>query len=169
MSGRKGARLFPGIVFGLIGLNLAVVGVTVYFATSDPSFAVEPGYDRKALGWDEEAARRRRSEALGWTASVAPDPARGRVEVRLTDEAGGPVEGAVVTGMAFRSARASRRFDLAFEESAPGVYAAALAMEEGGIWEFRLGARRGGEEFAAEARCELVELSAGEMGRGGRP
>ena len=169
MSDKKGVRLFPGIIFGLIGLNLAVVGVTIYVATSAPSFAVEPGYDRKALNWDEVAARRRRSEALGWSAAVAPNPAHGAVEVRLMDDAGRPVEGAEVTATAFRSARASRRFELSFEESAPGVYTAALAMEEGGIWEFRLEARRGEEEFTTETRCELVELAAGGPPRGGRP
>lgn len=48
-------RLWPGMIFALLGLNACVVGVTLYLAHSDRSFAVEPEYDRKALAWQETA------------------------------------------------------------------------------------------------------------------
>ena len=57
----KRRSLFPGIVFGLLTTNMIVVGITLYLAHSDRSFAVEPAYDQRALSWDEQAAGQRRA------------------------------------------------------------------------------------------------------------
>lgn len=157
----KKLHLFPGIVFGLLGLNGAIVGVTLYLAHSDASFAVEPDYYQKALTWDETAAKLERSIALGWTAAVeAGDPgAPGRhVSVRLTDSAGAPIDGAAVSLVAFHNARAAEQIRCELPSAGterPGVYTAQIPADRAGLWEFRITAARGGDEFAAVVRMEL--------------
>jgi nitrogen fixation protein FixH len=145
-------RLFPGIVFGLLGLNACIVGTTVYLAHSDRSFAVEPDYYQKALSWDQTAAQDRRNAVLGWKTelTVGPRGGTGRaVCLRLKDSEGGPVAGAAVDLIAFHSARAGQRLAATLSEISPGLYQAALPIERSGAWEFRLTVRRGTETFTA--------------------
>ena len=100
----------------LVGFLMAIVLVAnlilVYFATSDPSFAVEEDYYQKALDWDERRAQDAANAELGWTASF--DVARtrnndGTVQVRtlLADRTGRPVRDAAVRIEAFHNARAA--------------------------------------------------------------
>ena len=37
-------RLWPGIIFALLGVHACVVATTFYLANADPSVAVEPDY-----------------------------------------------------------------------------------------------------------------------------
>jgi nitrogen fixation protein FixH len=156
-------RVWPGMVFGLIGLNFGVVAVTFYLAHSDPSFAVEPDYDRKALAWDETSRLAARSAALGWTATLEvppPDAAGDRpFTVRLTDRAAAPVDGATVQIEAFASARASERRRINLRRVEPGLYEGALGRAAGGLWEFRITATRDTERFEASLEEHVTPAS----------
>lgn len=151
-------RLFPGIVFGLLGLNVSIVAATVYLAHSDRSFAVEPGYDEKAMRWDETARARERSEALGWESSVLTAQGGGetRLVVLLTAQDGAPVEGASVVAVVFASARASQRFRLELTAAGPGRYEAALPSARRGLWQVQVTASREGEVFVRDCSLELI-------------
>jgi nitrogen fixation protein FixH len=138
------------MVFGLLGLNVAVVGVTLYLAHSDASFAVEPDYYQKAVEWDESARARAASDRLGWTGSLEVSPGSAAppfVTVRLIDRAGAPVADAHVQAAAFASARAAERRLLTLPQTQPGIYAAAMPDARPGQWEFRISATRGSERF----------------------
>jgi nitrogen fixation protein FixH len=154
----KRVRLFPGIVFGLLGLNASIVAATVYLAHSDRSFAVEPAYDEKAMRWDETARARERSEALGWESSVHAAVAgpSTRLTVLLTARDGAPVEGASVVAVAFASARASQRYRLELAASGPGRYEAALPSPRTGLWQVQVKASREGEVFVRDCSIELI-------------
>src|SRR4051812_43988530 len=120
----KRIRIWPGMVFGLIGLNVSVVSLTIYFAESDASFAVEPDYDQKALAWDESARQRAGSDALGWSATIeVPAPGAGPTRtllLHLADRTGAPIEGATVEIETFTSLRASERHRLSLVPAGPG-------------------------------------------------
>ena len=62
-----------------------VQGALLLFAINDPSFAVEPDYERKALNWDDAQRERAASRSLGWTTELSTRPAStpGEVEVGL--------------------------------------------------------------------------------------
>lgn len=154
----KRVRLWPGMIFGLIGLNIGVVAVTIYAATSDRSFAVEPGYDVRALAWDEVAAQRRENARLGWSATVEPAADARTVLVRLTDAAGAPVRGAAVEMTAFASVRAADRTHAwadPSEDDGPGAYRASIDLARPGLWEFRITARRGADVFTANVEVRV--------------
>jgi len=129
----------------------AMIGV-ILVATRDPSFAVEPNHYQKALAWDAFSARRRASQALGWTVSARSDArldaARTReLDCRIVDRTGQPVTGATVALLAFPHARGEERTRLRLHESAPGQYVVRAPLVREGIWELRLTARRGSEVF----------------------
>ena len=71
---------------------------------------------------------------MGWKA-VLSRTADGRVIAELRDSAGKPLAGAKVTATAEHPLGRRPETDLAFHETAPGIYAAAL---EPGRWRLRL-------------------------------
>jgi nitrogen fixation protein FixH len=150
----KASWRWPAAVIGLIGGNMLLVAVTVYFATSDPSAAVESNYYQKAVEWDRQARQRAESEKLGWTMTVTRRDGD-QVEFALRDREGGPVTGAVLGGLAFAEARAGKRLPVAASEAEPGRYVASVGFTRGGLWRFDVEARRGAERFIASVQIEL--------------
>lgn len=149
----------------LVGFLMAIVLVAnlilIYFATSDPSFAVEEDYYQKALDWDERRAQQAANAALGWTVSFDVARARnpdGTVEVRtrLEDAAGMPVRDAAVRIEAFHNARAAHVLRARLEEDPNGGYVAKLPLRRPGLWEFRLEAQRGESRFTHRSLEELA-------------
>jgi len=151
-------RAFPGMIFGLLGLNASIVAVTVYLAHSDPSFAVVPDYYSKALAWDDTAAQLRHNAQLGWTAGleVGGVGVAGRtVSVRVSDRSLAPIAGATVDVVAFHNARAGTQYTATLSQAAPGLYQASLPLDRPGQWEFRIRVRQGAETFTASTQTAV--------------
>lgn len=151
--------LWPNAVYALIGMNLIVVAVTVYAANHDPSFAVEPDYDTKALEWNKTAAQIASNQKLGWTLAVDNWPAARsgqNLTIRLTDSVGRPLEGAAVELTAFASIRASTRLKATLAPAGPGVYTGPLAIGRSGLWEFRFIVKRGPDTYTRSLEQEIA-------------
>ncbi|MBL8999414.1 MAG: FixH family protein, partial [Gemmatimonadetes bacterium] len=146
---------WPALILLLLAGNACIVAATIYLATSDGSFGVEPDYYRKAVEWDQSARLRRQGERLGWTveSSLAP-PSRagepGRLEVRLL----GPqreaaerasLDGAAVEFEVFAHARSADRQRGTLTDLGGGKYAGAVRIDRAGVWEVRLTIHRGSE------------------------
>ncbi len=146
--------IWPLGIVALLAMNMTIVGITVYYATTDPSVAVEPNYYEKAVKWDRTAEINARSARLGWTAQVAvpgrasatPQP----MTVTLKDASGQPVRGAQVSVVAFHNARSGDRQTVMLEPSAPGVYAGTFTAARHGQWHFEISAHRESDEFAKQ-------------------
>lgn len=140
-----------GVVVGLLLLSVVTQLVGVFLAVSDPSFAVEPDYERKAARWDDHVEQQRENQRLGWTLQVRCEPTgdRGKVEVsvNLLDSFARPIEDAEVELEVFHNARASRILRGTLEHVRKDRYAATFDMRRTGIWEFRIAARRAGDLF----------------------
>lgn len=153
------SRFWPFFLVALLAANFVGVGVLVWVANSDRSFFVEPDYHRKALRWNERMARQRQSRQLGWRVDVSLRRMSGdqaRVEARISDGRGAPVEGAAVHIETFHKARAARvlQADLV-EAREPGAYAALLRMWRPGLWEVRVTAQRGTQRFEQQLDRDL--------------
>jgi nitrogen fixation protein FixH len=150
----RGAKRWPAFIFALIGLQLALGAITVYFATNDPSFAIEPDAYEKALNWDERAEARRASEALGWTCDLRVGQSDGLGDrylfLTVTDRDGRPLESATVRGLAFHQARAAERFALEFRPVSPGLYRAKAALRRDGRWSVQLTVERDEDVFLTD-------------------
>jgi nitrogen fixation protein FixH len=140
-------RLWPGLVYLLLGMNAGIVGVTMYFASADPSFFIEPDYYQKAVDWDQTIRQREANAQLGWTIEVteAEDEhgGRGAWSAHIIDRSGNAVESANVEVTAFHSLRAAERHRETLVEAAPGHYASSKRLSMPGLWQFQFTVLRG--------------------------
>lgn len=149
-------------IFALLGINFTVVGVTVYFALSDPSAAVEPDYYRKGLAWDATARQNEHNRRLGWSADVriehaaANQPAQ--LRVRLANKLNEPISGAKIECVYFANTNSGKRatVTLTAVPSEPGVYAAPIDVDRDGMWHVRLSAQTAVDVFTAEAEAKAT-------------
>lgn len=144
--------LWPAGIVGLLAIHMLAMGVVVFVATRDPSFAVEPQAYKKAVAWDSSQAQRQASERLGWTAQIQTSESldmlgRRRVTCHLVDANRIPVMAATVKLEAFHHARATERFHVTLNPQGDSSYSAELPMRRAGTWEFRISALRGAEAF----------------------
>ena len=145
-----------GLMAVVIGANL----ILIYFATTDPSFAVEEDYYQKALHWDDKRAQDRANAELGWTVELDVGRERAadgsvQVVVRLLDAEGQAVRGAGVDLEAFHNARAAWIHRVQLRENEEGAYSAALPARRPGLWEFRLNVVRDEQRFTHKTVKEL--------------
>lgn len=174
----RGLRLWPGMIFALLGINFAVVGVTVFAAIVSRT-PVEPEYYQRAVRWDEDREARLASERLGWRLEsrfVRDGAGEVALRLRLLDSRGVPIRSARVSAEIFHEARPRSVFTLSISEPSPGEYSAALpsgarGTPELGLWRLSVLARASGSEFLGEHQVELTGSASGEAGanvRGGR-
>lgn len=129
-----------------VAANLFVMRI----AGADPSFAVEPDYYQKAVGFDSTMALTARSNALGWTARAGLTS--DSVTVHLIDARARPATGATVTISARFNARAADVHVATLIEGEPGRYVAPLTTAHAGEWEVRVDASRGIDRFVTSLR-----------------
>ncbi|MFN9972255.1 MAG: FixH family protein [Phycisphaerae bacterium] len=134
-SGR-GHWFWPGGVFLLLGMNMLIVGITVYAALSDKSVSIEKRYYEKALAWDETAKQRDLNASLGWKVDIKASGAR-QIEITLRDSSDQPIRAAKVSAEVFHDARSSERATLTFIGDASGTYRALCPDGPDGSWHLR--------------------------------
>ena len=144
--------IWPGAIFVLLGVNVCVVGTTIFMAVSDRTFGVEPGYYEKAVDWDKAVAQRDRNAALGWSIDVTDDAP---LTVALTDRDGSPISGAHIDGLVFHHARSAQRLDLTLHEREPVTQPGVYSMDESimampGLWQVRLSITHASAQFTAD-------------------
>jgi nitrogen fixation protein FixH len=149
----RAAKIWGGMVCGLLGACLVSQFSFLYIASSDPSVVAEPDYYAKAINWEDRQRQERINAELGWRGDVELGPAESgtrRVRLRLETAEGTPVDCRLVRVELFHKARAARAFrgTLARTET-PGVYEASLPLRRSGLWELRL------EAWQGEARWTL--------------
>ncbi len=156
----KSGKVWIGLVIGLLLLSVGIQAAMLVLASSDPSFALEPEYEQKALEWDALKRERQRSDALGWEVKLRAIPAkvRGQVEVRLTamDAADQPIDGAQVSLEGFHNARLSEIRSWTLPYRGEGVYAETLPLQRAGVWEFRVRIDRGDDRYIDRFRKSVV-------------
>jgi nitrogen fixation protein FixH len=149
--------IWPGAIFALLGMNVAVVAVTTFLALGDSSVGVEPNYYEKAVDWDRIAAQRDRSAALGWTVEVVE---RDGVSIVLRTRDGTPISGARMIATVFHHARSAERAEITLTErdpaASPGEYTPVeRVFATAGLWELRLIVDHAGERFTADVSAML--------------
>lgn len=144
---------WPWIIAALLIATVAGQGVMLYAAASDPTFAVEPDYYKKAVDFDEVIAQETANQRLGWVANAeigARATAGAEFSLHLTDSKGAAVAGARVAVVAISNLNGERHVSAALADRGDGRYAAILPLDRDGLWEFRINALRGADQFTAD-------------------
>ncbi len=144
------ARWWPVALVAVLVVTVGANVALLWKANSDPSFAVEPDYYRRAVLWDSTVARRARSDALQWRAVVQmapPEEGQATILVTLTDAGGRPVDSADVRVEASHNAEGANLHEAKLLATGPGSYAARIPTAARGLWRVDLTAARGDEQF----------------------
>jgi len=168
----KPGMQWPIGVAVILGATVAANLWVMKIANSDPSFAIEPDYYRKAVNYDSTMAQQRENATLGWTmrTQLAPigDGTHTTLTVTLRDAHAGALTGAQVAVMTRYNARANDTLTAVLTEAAPGRYETLLPIAHPGEWEVRVDATRGGARFEASTRVSAVRAVAA-IAPGGAP
>lgn len=146
------------ILAGTVAVNFWVMRI----ASADPSFAIEPNYYARAVGWDSTVAQEQLNRALGW--HVVPTLSRfnddGAVlRVSLTDSTGRAITGARVSVSALYVGRANDVFDVRLAP-AGADYTARLPVKHRGAWELRFTVSQGSRRFTFTQRLDAQPAQA---------
>lgn len=157
---KRYAWMWGTVVVAFLILQLVIGGVAFKLASGDPSVAVMPDYHERALKWDDELARRQRSDRLGWKADFrwsdnVEDGGR-RFVVRVFDQRGDSVSGGAASLRFFHHARGGDVATIGLTEDGPGEYVALLPMARRGLWDVEFSLGRGDDEaFWKQATIEV--------------
>ncbi|MBL0937569.1 MAG: FixH family protein [Gemmatimonadaceae bacterium] len=158
----------PGIGWP-IGIS-CILGATIIgnltvmrIAKSDPAFAIEPDYYRKAVQYDSTMAQERRNIALGWQVVAQVEPINAndsaRVVVTLNGPDATPLTHARVAVMARFNARANDTLTAVLTEQVDGQYVTTLPIGHVGEWEIRVDARRDQSHWQESQRVFAVRAA----------
>ncbi len=143
---------WPAVIIGALVLHVVISLVTVWVATSNPSYAVEKDYYQKAIHWDDKRAQDGRNSVLGWQiafdvtrSGVAGEPAT--LDFALTDGSGRSLSRATVTVETFHNIRAGEILTARMVTDDNGRCSAPLPMKRTGVWEFRFIVDHGTDRF----------------------
>ena len=169
------AWLWPVGLGALLCGSIGVCVVTAIVAAGDPSVALEPDYYERAVAWDEAAAARDASRALGWTVTaevsspIEASSAR-HLTLRLTDALGAPVLAERVEVVAFHHARRREAVTLsagtgaaapagrgALLSAGDGSWTWSLGPARAGVWQVRVRAIRGADAFTKTLDLETAD------------
>lgn len=156
---KKGMGWPIGVTVVLATVVAANIWVAVK-ANSDPSFAIEPDYYKKAVAWDSSMAQDRHNTALNWSLNPVlgtfGSDSGATLRVRITDAAGVAIRNATVHVAALYNARAGTIYTATLAADGAGGYAGALPVHHAGQWELRFDVTRGADRFTSTARVEAV-------------
>jgi len=143
---------WPAVIIGALALHVIVSLVTVWIATSNPSYAVEEDYYQKAIHWDEKRAQDGRNSVLGWQIAfdVSPSTVVGEpaaLDLVATDGSGKPLAGATVTVETFHNTRAGEILRARMVTDHDGRCSAPLSARRTGVWEFRFSIEHESDRF----------------------
>lgn len=154
-------RLWPAMIFVMLGFNVVVVGITVFAAQRYKAAVVDRTYDVTAQHWDQVKAQRERQEALGWSCDLSVDESHAQRALRvvITDAHQQPVTDANVEVVCFHNAHAGEPLALTTRADA-GAYVVPVPAFRGGLWTFRVRATTVSEEATFSIEREAASMNA---------
>jgi len=145
-SSRKALWIIIGSFLIVLSVNMALV----YFALSTwTGLETEHNFVR-GLAYNQNIEGARRQQALGWKMIIKPtfgDGKSGVFDINFSDREGNPLSGLTVKVFAVRPT--SEGFDREFiaRPVAAGTYQSVFALPLPGVWDLRVVARRGDNDF----------------------
>ena len=155
---RKKGWQWPMMIVFLLAIPVVAHMYLLWKVTHDSAFAIEKDYYKKALSWDATMAQTRANTALGWHATVTPQPTATGVDVAvvLDDAQGQRVAPTAVHVDGFFLGRSSDQQAQDATLGADGRWHAVLPLPHAGLHEFRLTVKRGTDTFTSTHRLDVA-------------
>lgn len=125
------------VLFAMLGFFGIIFAVNAYFinvAVSTHTGVVANEPYRKGLKYNERIAAAERQSALGWHDVIRIAPSGDRITIDIRDKDGKAVPGLDIKATLGRPASASYDVSATLQETAPGVYEAAIPQREAGAY-----------------------------------
>jgi hypothetical protein len=159
--------IWPGMIFALIGLNVCIVGITVWASIVSRS-PVEPDYYQRAVNWDRDREAWNASRMLGWSLHsrfLRTEPSGDVVlSLQVHDSGGTPIRSAQIAAEIFHEAHPTDVYSLSIVEQSPGTYVAPMPSADRGLWRLSVLAVASRSTFLAEQQIELSGSAVGVQG-----
>lgn len=160
LAERRAKRFWVSLVIVLLGIQLAIGGVAIHLAISDPSAAVIPNYHDAALNWDDAQRARLASSRLGWTVQISASDivdTRGMraVEITIQDELGRGIDMLRISGRVYHHARAADVKNIELPSVGDGRYLTMAAMPQGGLWQIDVAIEGASERMTEATTLEI--------------
>jgi nitrogen fixation protein FixH len=142
-GGARRSRWIPWAFVGFFVVLAAIQGVMIWFAIESFSgLTAEDAYQR-GIAYNQTLAAKEAETALGWQVTLAwradrSGPAKGRLELKILDRLGQPLQGAEVSARLRRPVGPDNTTTVALKSSGPGLYGADLALALRGQWDVDL-------------------------------
>jgi nitrogen fixation protein FixH len=135
-NGIEGRHVLMALVV-FFGVMILANTILVYYAVGTFSGGDRHDPYRSGLRYNETIEADKRQAALGWKTELAYDDAKGRLTLRVFDEAEQPVSGLELDARLSRPATDKEDRAVDFRQVEPGIYAADVALAAG-RWVFSL-------------------------------
>ena len=151
-------KTYLGLVFGLLGGSVLSIVALVWAAKAEAGLGIEDDYYGKAVRFDQEAAEKARSRALGIQVRAglwAIDGDRLGVGLTFLGPDGMSASDLEPQVEAFRIARSGVPFAPALARTDEGEFRGEISPFHCGLWELRIRATRGNDVFVDRVRLEV--------------
>lgn len=153
---RRARYFWVSVVVGLLSMQIAIGVTAIVLATSDKTVAVIPDYYQSAVNWDVTRRSLQLTEKLGWTTDCSVgslDQGYRNLTIVIQDKDQEPVPELRIFADYFHHSRATEQKRVLMTETAPGLYSAAVSIDQTGLWQLNL--RLEGAHGIAAKRTEL--------------
>lgn len=150
--------IFVGCFVVVVGVNAALA----YFATSTFTGLETEGAYQKGLAYNENLARAKAQEEMGWTVdtkvipvSVAADGAKVTIAINYRDRDGKPVEGLDVQADLIRPTAKGMDRHLTLAPMGAGTYGIAHTLPAAGNWKLEVAANGAGVSYQHAQKLDI--------------
>ncbi len=138
------------IIVGGFSIVLAANSALIYFALGTWTGLETEQHFVKGLDYNRDLEGARRQQALGWRMALKTtfdDPESGRIGINFSDRDGKPLRGLDVKVFAVRPTHTGYDREFKVAAVADGAYQSPFSLPLRGIWDLRVVARRGADDF----------------------
>ena len=150
---RRRGRLVPWIIAAFYAtFTTTLIGFVVIAYRNPPSEVTSEAYE-KGLAYNDTIEKADVADALGWRSTTTYG--RGLIQFELRDNRGRMIDAAVVRAWFVHPAEAANDRTVDLQSKGNGLYQAAVALPQAGLWTIHVTAEKAGRQYQAVTRIEV--------------
>lgn len=147
--------IVPWLFVAGFAIVIAVNGTMMWLAISSFSGLYSGHARERGLRYNQVVAQQQSRDALGWSVQAGWQPGSDRLDLALSEAAGQPLEGAVVTVELIRPAEKRPPVEVTMSALGGGKFSGSVVLPARGNWDADIVVEAGGQRFALTKRLFL--------------